>query len=188
MFALSNPSEWIDRYGDYLFSNALMKVGDKESAEDIVQETFLSAFKSRDSYKGLSSEKTWLTSILKRKIVDYYRKKFPSTEVLTEKADTHFFENGGELMGHWNPKFYPKEWSIETNDSLNNKEFFNILNQCIGKMPANLASVFVSKFMEENNSETICKDFSITPSNYWVIIHRAKLLIRDCLEKNWFDK
>lgn len=183
------PAQWIYRYGDFLYSLAFIKLSNKETAEDIVQETFLSAFKAKDSFRKGSSEKTWLTAILKNKIIDYYRKKDVLKNVTSYIADTEagFDENYfNEKDGHWLDRSAPLAWNEFADTKVNLIEFNKIVQYCIQKMPPKLVPVFVAKYLEEENSETICKVFNITSSNYWVIIHRAKVLIRSCLEKNWF--
>lgn len=182
------PGAWVKTYADYLYSLALIKVNNKETAEDLVQETFLSAFKAKDSFKQDSSEKTWLTAILRNKIIDHYRKKDVLKEVAgyisaTEKGfDEHFFN---ETDGHWIMEAAPLAWNELADAKVNRHEFNKIIQYCIQKMPAKLVPVFVAKFLEEAEAEIICKEFNITSSNYWVILHRAKVLIRSCLEKNW---
>lgn len=183
------PGDWVKTYADYLYSLALIKVNSKETAEDLVQETFLSAFKAKDSFKQGSSEKTWLTAILRNKIIDHYRKKDVLKEVtgyISETArsfDDHFFN---ESDGHWLMEAGPRAWNELADAKVNRHEFNKIIQYCIQKMPAKLVPVFVAKFLEEAEAEIICKEFNITSSNYWVILHRAKVLIRSCLEKNWF--
>jgi RNA polymerase sigma-70 factor (ECF subfamily) len=183
------PGNWVNAYADYLYSLALMKVNNKETAEDLVQETFLSAFKAKDSFKNGSSEKTWLTAILKNKIIDHYRKKDVLKEVTSYITDTetgfdeHIFN---ATDGHWLMESVPLAWQELADAKVNSNEFNKIIQFCIQKMPAKLVPVFVAKFLDEAESAAICKEFNITTSNYWVIIHRAKVLIRSCLEKNWF--
>lgn len=189
-----NPSQWLALYGDYLFSVAMMKLNNTPLAEDMLQDTFLSAIKAAPNFKGQCSEKTWLTTILNNKIIDQYRKKSVLKEAQdyvdqTEHSFTqNFFESGPGAIPHWLDDTYPKDWGSAADSRINQQEFENILQLCIQKMPEKLSMVFIAKFMEEDTSENICKDFSLTPSNYWVIIHRAKVLIRSCLEKNWFLK
>lgn len=187
------PATWVTLYGDYLYSLALLKTGNKEIAEDLVQDTFLSAFKAKESFKGNSSEKTWLAAILKNKIIDHYRKKdvLKSTgDYLTateESFHNSFFNAGGNQPGHWISAAAPKEWHTENADNpVNKREFYKILQYCIQKMPPKLVPVFLARFVDQENADSICKEFNISSSNYWVIIHRAKLLMRSCLEKNWF--
>ena len=167
----------------------MLKVGNATTAEDLVQDTFLSAIRANDSFKGDSSEKTWLVAILKNKIIDYYRKRDVlknTSEYLSEtEADfsQHFFDTSN---GHWLRSVSPQTWSDSADTNINNAEFNNILQLCIHKMPGRLVPVFLSRFIDEEDSEKTCKVHNISPSNYWVIIHRAKVLIRSCLEKNWF--
>ena len=183
------PAEWLKNYGDYLYSFALIKVNSKETAEDLVQDTFIAAFKAKDSFREDSSEKTWLTAILKNKIIDYYRKRDVLKDAVdyitnTENEfDNHFFN---ENNGHWLDNTTPGNWVESADKKVNQHEFNIILQYCIQKMPPKLAPIFMAKFLDEQESEEICKVFNISPSNYWVILHRAKVLMRSCLEKKWY--
>lgn len=185
----SSPTQWVQQYGDYLFSIAMLKVGNKETAEDLVQETFISAIKAKDSFKENSSVKTWLAAILKNKVIDYYRKKDVLKQVTEYIDDTQnsfsdsFFD---QASGHWLPETFPQVWAEEADSTVNRNEFYKILEYCIHKMPKKLVPVFTARFLDNEDTDIICKDFNISPSNYWVIIHRAKVLMRNCLEKNWF--
>ncbi len=189
-----DPSNWLRHYGDYLFSVAMMKLNDRQLAEDMVQETFLSGIKAATGFKGGSSEKTWLTSILNNKIIDQYRKKSVlknEGEYIQATDDSFteiFFESGPGFIPHWLESSSPGKWGAAADKSINEKEFEDVLQACIKKMPEKLMVVFLAKFIEEDTSENICKELGISPSNYWVIIHRAKVLVRSCLEKNWFLK
>ena len=189
--AILNPEKWIDSYADYLYSFAYNRVNDEEAAKDLVQETFLSALKARDGFKGEASEKTWLVSILKRKIIDLYRKNAAHPQQSFEESDqykvaySHYFTETGFIKGEWNKTVAPKPWNVSEKNNIEQKEFKIILGKCLGKLPKAWASIFSLKYLEEQESDTICKELQITSSNYWVIIHRAKLQMRECLEKNW---
>ncbi len=186
-----NPNKWLENYGDYLFSIAMLKTNNRETAEDLVQESFLSAIKSKEAFRGDSSEKTWLVSILNNKIIDYYRKKDVlknTSEYLVETDQSFtdaFFSPNNFSDAHWKKEAYPQGWGSGADESVIKSDFQRILEKCISKMPPKLVPVFVSKFIDDEETDTICKDYEISPSNYWVIIHRAKLLMRNCLEKNW---
>ena len=186
-----NPEKWIDKYADYLYSFAYNRVNDGETAKDLVQETFLSALKARDGFKGEATEKTWLVSILKRKIIDLYRKNAAHPQQSFEESEqykvaySHYFSETGFMQGEWNKTNAPKPWNVLEKNNMEQKEFKHILSQCLNKLPKMWASVFSLKYLEEEESESICKELNITSSNYWVIIHRAKLQMRECLEKNW---
>lgn len=182
---LLNPAQWVDLYGDYLFNFAISRVYDTEVSEDLVQETFFSAVKAKDSFLGKSSEKTWLTSILKRKIIDYYRKNARNKEVkLLDKDET--FQVEGVMKGHWQNGQVPNEWSFDESTLLENAEFFGVLKSCLGKLPPRWAAVFNMKEIDEMETEDVCNELDITPSNLWVMMHRAKVQLRKCIEKNWF--
>lgn len=189
---MPDPQNWVKNYGDYLFSIAIVKVNNRQLAEDIVQDTFLSAVKSISNFKGESTEKTWLTTILNNKIIDYYRKKdvLKNTDsylIETEQSfNDNFFDPSNDSFGHWLTKSNPSAWNNATEESITRVEFYKILAACIEKMPSKLVPVFMSKFLDEKKAEDICKEYAISSSNYWVIIHRSKLLMRTCLEKNWF--
>ena len=182
-----DPNKWVHNYADFLYNYAFVRLYDEEQARDLVQETFLAALEKLDRFEGRSSESTWLTAILKNKIVDVYRKQSSGlgkkTEVHdAEKAQQHFFD---KASGHWNEDHYPKLFGIEDSASIITKEFNTILRQCMQKLPTLWLAVFTLKHVEEEASENICKELKITSANFWVIIHRAKLNLRACLQKNW---
>ncbi|MEO6734249.1 MAG: sigma-70 family RNA polymerase sigma factor [Ferruginibacter sp.] len=180
-------NNWADKYTDCLFSFAYYKVGRKEDAEDLVQETFLSAYKGRETYNGSASEKTWLMAILKNKIIDYYRKpkiteSFSTYLNQTEESFEHSFFDP-DNYGRWSEKVVDNYFSKAADGYLISKEFQKYLGICLDKMPAKLKAVFVLKYIEEEKTEDICIQHDITPSNYWVIIFRSKAILRACLEK-----
>ncbi len=172
---------------------ALMKTSNTEAAEDLVQDTFLSAIKAADGFKGESSEKTWLVKILNNKIIDYYRKKdvlkgaTDYLESTQNSFDEHYFEGNHHSDAYWKKEAMPAHWKSDADSTINQKEFNNVLELCMQKLPAKLLPVFVLKYIDDKDADIICKELDISSSNYWVIIHRAKLLMRACLEKNWFS-
>lgn len=181
-----NPNNWVAEYGDYLYNFAIARVHNDAVAEDMVQETFLAAVKAIKSFEGRSTVKTWLTSILKRKIIDHYRK---STRNKEDKVldDVNFFQKDGILKGHWEDDHLPNMWHETADKDIENQEFQQTLQSCMSKLPDRMSAVFSMKEIEELSTEEICKELDITPSNLWVLIHRAKLRLRECIEKNWFS-
>ncbi len=181
-----NPHNWVSAYADYLYAFAVTRINDKELARDLVQETFLAALEKIGNFEGKSSERTWLTAILKNKIVDVYRKRSSGLKttlienIANEQND--FFDAHD---GHWKSEHGPKEFGIEDKDALVNKEFEHILKRCMQKLPALWLSVFTMKHIDDENTETICTELNVSAANFWVIIHRAKLNLRACLQKNW---
>lgn len=188
------PEKWIERYSDILFNYTISRINKPEVAEDLVQETFLSALKGKDSFLGNASEKTWLIAILKRKIIDHYRKKSTQNELNIFDKDSkddfmnHFFDKEGGYEGHWTDNTSPQEWKKDLQTGVEKDEFNSILKNCLGKLPEKSGAVFTLKNMEDLDSDEICKELQITPSNYWVLMHRAKLQLRECMELNWFKK
>jgi RNA polymerase sigma-70 factor (ECF subfamily) len=187
---LLQPSNWVALHGDYLYSIAMLKTGNEQTAQDLVQDTFLSAIKAKDSFAGNSSERTWLTVILNNKVIDYYRKKDVLKNADDYLADTdasfhqHFFETDPAQYGHWKADAAPQDWGQQADRKLLQQEFQRILRYCISKLPTKLVPAFMAKFVDDQDAEKICKDLQISSSNYWVMIHRAKVLMRTCLEKN----
>lgn len=179
-----NPQHWVQNYADALYRYALVRVNDSGLAEDLVQETFLSAWKNKDSFKGDASEKNWLYTICKNKIIDHYRKK-ANNIIQTAEADTS--EQYFDEKEHWTLQGAPKEWGIDYEQPVEKKEFYAMLERCKQKLQQLQQSVFVMKFLDGLETDEICKVLNITPSNYWVLIHRAKLQLRNCLEKNWIN-
>ncbi len=182
-----NYNSWVENYSDYLYAYALYKVGKREEAEDLVQDTFLSAYKGRDTYNGTAGEKTWLVSILKNKIIDYYRKpkigySFSTYLDQTEESfEGSFFDLDNH--GRWREKIKDNYFSKAADGFLLSKEFQKFLNICLDKMPPKLKAVFISKYLDDEKTENICKEHEITSANYWVIIFRSKTILRTCLEK-----
>lgn len=185
-----NPLNWISTYSDELYGYAMNKTSAPEIAEDLVQETFLAGLKSKENFKGLSSERTWLFTILKFKIADHYRKastkfEIPNSKFGHEGSDSYtdsYFDD----EGNWKDRSGPKDWFLDHSKTIENKELGLALNHCIDKLPDNQKQLILLKLVEEEETEKVCKDLNITATNYWVIIHRAKLQLRSCLEKNWF--
>lgn len=166
-----------------LLRYALPRVNNRETAKDLVQDTFLAAWRNKDRFRGEVSEKNWLFTILKNKIIDHFRKAANRlTDSLPEGSDEPYFRKNG----HWNHADYPAQWGVDYSSPIENKEFYEVLNQCKGKLKDIQNAVFTMKYLEGAESEQICKDLHITPSNYWVLLHRAKVQLRACLEKNWF--
>jgi len=182
-----DPKKWVDLYADYLFRYAVVRVRNEDPARDLVQDTFLAGLKAMDRFQGKSSERTWLTGILKHKIIDLYRKESSGLDSRkqissTELQQEDFFDSND---GHWKREHAPQEFVITTEDAFQHKEFGRILESCMKKLPALWASVFVMKHMDEEKTEVILAELKLTSSNFWVIIHRTKLNLRACLQKNW---
>ncbi|MBB6237268.1 RNA polymerase sigma-70 factor (ECF subfamily) [Pedobacter sp. AK013] len=183
----SNPLNWVEKYADYLYGFAMSRLRDEDIAKDLVQDTFLAGLQRLDHFEGNSEEKTWLTAILKNKIADFYRKRSSSglsNLKLTdaESEQQNFFDSE---TGHWNDKYRPQAFGLEVDNPLMMKELGSILNKCLAKLPGLWFSVFSMKHMDDLSSELICTELKLTAANFWVIMHRTKLNLRACLQKNW---
>lgn len=177
-----NAHDWLNEHGDFLYRFALARLRDQTQAEDAVQETFLAAIKA-NNFSGQSSPRTWLTGILKHKIIDIMRKqsKEQATESIETDADMdEFFDKSG----HWDDK--PSAWDMP-HDALEQKQFLAALEACIKKLPARSAAIFTMRDIEEIDNNKICKDLDISTTNAWVMLYRARMSMRKCLEINWLN-
>lgn len=180
--ALNNPADWVDQYGDSLFRFALKRIGDRHAAEDLVQETFIAALKT-DGFLGQSDRGTWLTGILKHKIVDYYRRRGRERLVASsqdENSNDQLFDD----KGWWKVK--PDDWPVDKSDSLETAEFWATFRRCLDDLPEQLRTVFSLREMDSHTTEEVCGLLNITAGNLGVIVYRARIGIRRCLEVHWF--
>ncbi len=178
-----DPEQWVDLYGNYMYRYALGRVSDSETAQDLVQEALLAAIQAVSRFQGRSSIKTWLIAILKRKIVDHYRRSgnqqvFNDIETVANHVDQMFSDSG-----HW--RVMPNDWQIKPDAAFQQQEFMDVLYQCLSKLPKRLAEIFMLREIEEMSTTQICKQLSITESNSWVMLYRARMQLRQCLEINW---
>lgn len=180
---LINPNNWIDLYSDYLFNYTISRVSDREIAQDLVQDTFLAGLKSMKNFKGEASERTWLISILKRKIIDHYR-KINSKKGKAEVRIT--YNSDAESEGDWLEERVADPFDKTAEDTMQNSELGDAIHKCLEKLPSKQAEIFKMKTVLGYETDVICNELNITASNLWVIIHRARTSMASCLEKNWF--
>ncbi|MGB0895913.1 MAG: sigma-70 family RNA polymerase sigma factor [Flavobacteriaceae bacterium] len=177
-----NPNKWIDSYADYLFNYTITRVSDRIIAEDLVQETFFSGLKSAKNFKGDATERTWLVSILKRKIIDHYRKINSNKG----KAEVRINYKDGESEGDWLEERISDPFDQNAESHLENTELGLAIHNCLDKLPPKQADIFKKKTIQSFDTEAICNEYNITPSNLWVIIHRARTALSECLGDSWF--
>src|SRR5436190_6018487 len=189
---LSDPERWVEEHGDYLFKYALLRLRDPSKAEDIVQETFLAALKAAKSFAGRSAEKTWLVGIMKNKIGDFYRKASRETSFTDlefyQDEESERFVTEGPSKGAWIHELGPMEWSSNPGTSLDSQTFWNTFHDCASKLPGNISAAFCLREIDEIESKEICQMLNISENNLWVMLHRARMALRRCLETNWFGK
>ena len=182
---LPDPETWVDQYGDYLYRFALSRIKDPGLSEELVQETFLAALNSQKNFKGRSSARTWLIAILKHKIIDQFRKKKPEEsredmEIFPDSVD-HMFDEKGSWIEHERPA----KWSTNPMKAYEQREFMDVFYRCLSDLPKRLSKAFVLREMDGLSTEEICKHLDITATNCWVILYRARMHLRRCLDVNW---
>jgi RNA polymerase sigma-70 factor (ECF subfamily) len=188
---LLDPERWVKEHGDVLFGFVATRVRDRAIAQDLVQEAFLAAIKAKESFSGRSSERAWLFGILRNKLTDYYRRQarevpLADFELVVPEEKGAFAETGVGKDG-WVNGAGPKAW--ETPEQvLVSKEFQETLKRCLSRLPDTTAQVFSMREVDGLSSDEICKELGISPNNLWVMLHRARLGLRQCLEVNWFGK
>ncbi|HEX8070498.1 MAG TPA: sigma-70 family RNA polymerase sigma factor [Pyrinomonadaceae bacterium] len=187
-----DPAAWVDAHGDYLFRYALFRLRDRAAAEDVVQETLLAALQAYAKFAGRGSERTWLVGILKHKITDHFRRASreaaPPEREGAEFAHEEFFRPDGPWTEHWEQQYAPSDWHASPAALAEQHEFWLVFQECLGPLPERTANAFVLREVDGLTSEEICEILSITVNNLWVMLHRARLHLRRCLEVNWFRR
>lgn len=171
----------------YLMRVAALQLRDRDAAEDAVQETLVAALAGREGFDGRSSLRTWLTGILKHKVVDAIRRRrrepvFESS--LPVEADVDELDGLFRADGAWAAP--PSEWG-DPQAALGQRRFFEVLEACLERLPPNTARAFVMREVMELDSDEICKELAITANNLWVMLYRARMSLRECLQRRWFD-
>lgn len=180
--SVTDPDGWVDQHGDGLYRYAMLRLRDPDVAAELVQETFLEALRSRLAFEGRSSERTWLVGILRHKVIDHQRRASRERPRADHNAAEGFFDD----QGFW--RVGPASWPGDPALALERREFWDVLHGCLAKLPPTLADAFLLRELEGLDTEEICRLESINPTNLWTRLHRARLLLRDCLEKNWFGR
>lgn len=175
-------ASWLDEHGDVLYRYARARVGRRELAEDLVQDTFVAALQARGRYQGDSSVQTWLLSILRHKIVDHFRRTASARPVSTDGPDSILDAFFG-TDGLW--KRAVASWRTPDR-ALEQREFWEVFDGCLGRLPRALASVFLLREIEGLGTEELRDRLEISEGNIRVRLHRARLLLRECLERRWF--
>ena len=153
-------------------------------AEDAVSETVLAALEKPHAFTGQSQIKTWLVGVLKHKVVDQLRRHTREATILSDEDGTDLDELLFDATGHWREA--PRDWG-DPEASCNRRQFFEVMEACMELLPPTQARVFMMREWLELETGEICKELQITPTNLWVLLHRARLRLRDCLQTRWFD-
>lgn len=181
-------ASWVELYTDALYAWALHKTLDKEQAEDLVQETFFTACQQAEKFRGDSNAKTWLLGILNNKIAAFYRKKYTgkllyrSDEKSGDAVSQIFFDD----YDNWKISEKPAGWVDDAPHLLDDKDFNAVLNGCLESLPEKSRVIVLLKFIEQKKGELICQELNISATNFWQLLHRAKLMLRKCIDNKWF--
>jgi RNA polymerase sigma-70 factor (ECF subfamily) len=179
----SLAAQWVETHGDYLLGFAMMRVRDRDAAEDLVQETFVAAISAQRDFAGQSTIRTWLTGILKNKIADHFRKaaRMRSFDMGDDLENSYFGADD-----HW--KRAPGKWKGDPSEVVRHNELRIVLQNCLDALPSGLAQVFVLRDLEEMDADAVCATLQITASNLYTALHRARFRLRRCVEAKWFEK
>jgi len=173
----------VEMHTSDLYAWAYHKVSDAELAKDLVQDTFLAAVEKLETFKGDSSAKTWLFAILNNKIIDVYRKKVNQPILVDEQNLAKFFDESGS----WIKSQSPSNWHNDDINLLDDDDFQKVLKKCLDALPEKWNLSVKLKYLTGKKGEEICQELNIAPTNFWQIIHRAKLQLRNCVENNWLN-
>ncbi|HLJ96633.1 MAG TPA: sigma-70 family RNA polymerase sigma factor [Gemmataceae bacterium] len=176
-----DPACWVDEHGNYLYRYALARVGSPEAAEDLVQETFLAALAAVDRFAGRATERTWLTGILKHKLIDRVRHCHREA-ILTDLSQADDWLNQlYDWTGHW--KAAPGRWGSDPVELLQQEEFCQAFERCRQALPARLREVLSLRLLDDVPATEICQALGISATNLWTLLHRARLRLWHCLEQ-----
>ena len=182
----------IEGHRTYLVRYALAQLREPQLAEEAVQETLLAALEGIRGFDGRSTLRTWLTSILRFKVIDLQRRAVKERAMsavdedrISSDEDESWMDDYFDDTGHWRTP--PQSWS-DPEASLEQRRFWEAFERCLSGLPAAAGRVFFRREILGDDTDAICKDEGITQSNCWVIMHRARLALRGCLEGNWFGK
>lgn len=178
-----NPANWSSEYRDFLINYAITRVSDRGTAEDVVQETFLSAWKGRKNFRGDCTERTWLTGVLRNKIVDLYRRNSRRPVTLETDIDNGF-DDDRNVIGFFANR--AEEGDAHDPSAVTDRaELLSLVNQAVDHMPETMGQAFRMRELEGRSTEEITEVLNISKNNLWVLIHRAKAAIKTQLEPAW---
>jgi len=182
--AATDPEAWVDRYGDGLYRYALLRLRSPDLAADVVQETFLEALRGRGSFAGRSSEWTWLVGILRHKVVDQLRRARREPPAGEDPCTEGRGEPPFGRRGHW--RVGPGAWRGDPSREIESREFWDVFGRCLSRLPQGIADAFFLRELDELGAAEVQELLGITPANLWKRLHRARMLLRQCLESGWF--
>ncbi|MCI0364095.1 MAG: sigma-70 family RNA polymerase sigma factor [Phycisphaerales bacterium] len=192
-FAENDACRWLDEHGDYLFGFAMKRIQNAHAAEDLVQETLLAAMTAQGSFEARSAVRSWLIGILKHKIADHIRAKTRETsamgptyepEPISDETLATWVENQFSVRGKW--KLRPAKWSDDPKSEAERGELAKVLTDCLDKLPSQAAETFILSESQGHSAESLSKVFDLSTTDIGVILYRARMALRRCLEVSWF--
>jgi RNA polymerase sigma-70 factor (ECF subfamily) len=169
----------------YLMRIARLELRDEHLAEDCVSDALTQAYEKRASFRGASSLKTWLTSILKNRIIDLLRKQWREQPLEPEPSGEQDFDKLFDGTGHY---IEMPSAVADPADLCQQDGFLAAVQACVEKLPKRIGQVFVLREVLGSDTGELCKDLGITTSNVWVQLYRARMMLRTCLEKGGFGR
>jgi len=183
--SINSPRVWLNEHGDYLYRYAMSHLHNTELAQDMLQETMLAGWKGHETFAGQSSTRTWLVGILKHKIIDHIRSEIRRrnlTELLESDPTSEYFDSHGAWVES------PSVWKDNPEELCKNKQFRKVLEQCISQLPEKQQNVFYMRDIIGEDTPTVCKYCDITSTHLHVLLHRARLALRQSLNEQWLEK
>ena len=178
--AAAQIAVWLEEFGDAVYAYARRRVENDHVAEELVQETYMAALQNFNQFAGRSTPQTWLIAILRNKLIGHYRQRSRRRHLTLDEEVTETFDQ----RGIWQIPIGP--WPQNPDQTLHQQEFWAAFDDCLAKLPGPAAEVFVLRVLDGLETENICKTLRISSSNLAVRLHRARLALRNCLQKNWF--
>jgi len=167
-----------------LLKFARLQLRNQAWAEDAVSDTVVAALERPQAFSGQSQLKTWLVGILKHKVIDQLRRSRREATILNADDDEDIDALLFSSDGHWREP--PSDWGAPE-DSLRERQFVEVLEECLESLPEAQARCFMMREWLELPAEEVCAELAITSANLWVLLHRARLRLRECLQSKWFD-
>lgn len=182
----SAPERWLVDHGRVLFAYAYSRVRDRDDAQEVVQETLLAAWRGHRRFAGKSSERTWLVGILKHRLADHWRDTLRQTRAMRSIETFDETETPDELSDEFQQRYgAPSPWP-DPYAALERREFWAIIADCIEALPARQAHAFSLCVLDGLGTREVCKILDVAPANLWVTLHRARMRMREQLEKRGF--
>ncbi len=178
-----DPERWVEAYRNSLFKYAIFRLGDADLAEEKIQETFLSALQSLKGFQGLASEKTWLISILKRKIYDHFRKKGREKKfklTFSIECSKYDVSDRRSMLA-----LRSRVWFSDPSMVYEQKEFLKIFKHALSELPDRTAQAFILREVMEMSNQEICEFMDLSIANLYVMVHRARKRLKNDLQLKW---